>query len=53
MVHLQTDAISAIDDGLHNTVNDTACRQANRDAVTDLELAVIWLLLGWHVRNLP
>jgi hypothetical protein len=27
MGQLQTDGISAIDDGLHNTVNDTACRQ--------------------------
>jgi hypothetical protein len=49
VVHLQPDAIHPIYDGLHNTVNDSARRQAHSDAVTDLELSFIWLLwLGWH-----
>jgi len=43
---LATDAIHAIYDGLHNTVNDSTCRQAHSNAVTDLELSFIWLLWG-------
>jgi hypothetical protein len=39
---------SPIYDGLHNTVNDSACRQAHRDALTDFELSIVWLLWGRH-----
>jgi len=38
-------------DGLHNTVNDPARRQADGNAVAYLELA-LWVL-GWDAGNVP
>jgi len=37
-VHLESDAIRAIDYGLHNAVNDAPRRQADGNAVADLVL---------------
>ena len=45
VAHLQSDAVRAIDDGFHDTVNSPARRQANGGAVAGLILA-IWLLAG-------
>jgi len=49
---LQPDAICSTYDGRHNAVNDSACRQAHSDAVTNFELSIVWLLWGWHAGNL-
>ena len=43
VVNLQSDAVCAIDNGLHNPTSDPACRQAHGNAVADLELA-LWLV---------
>jgi len=42
VVHLESDAIRAIDDGLHNTLNDPTCWQADGHAVADVE-RFIWI----------
>ena len=51
VVHLQPDLIRAIDNGLHNTLNDSTCRQADGNAVAHAELSFVWLLWGWHAKE--
>ena len=47
IVHLQSDAIRAIDNGPYGRLDDAAGAEAHRDAVADFELT-IWLLLAGH-----
>src|SRR6516225_8742856 len=52
-IHLQFDYILVLNHGADDSILDFAVVQVHPDFVTDLELSIIWLLWGWHARNVP
>jgi len=52
-IHLQFDSIGLLNHSANDGVLNFAMVQVHPDFVTDLELSIIWLLWGWHARNVP
>jgi hypothetical protein len=51
-IHLQFDSILVLNHGANDSILDLPAVEVDSDFVTGLEFA-LWLLWGWHARNLP